>query len=47
MQKKTQAAQYWDNKTTELVIPEMEAEMGGVGGGDDFQAVVAEPPKLE
>lgn len=46
MQKKTQAAQYWDNKTTELVIPEMDAEMGGVAG-DDFQAVVAEPPKLE
>jgi hypothetical protein len=46
MQKKTQAAQYWDNKTTELVIPEMDAEMGGVPG-DDFQAVVAEPPKLE
>ena len=46
MQKKTQAAQYWDNKTTELVIPEMEAEMGGVAL-DDFAAVVAEPPKLE
>ena len=47
MQKKTQAAQYWDNKTTELVIPEMDAEMGGVAGLDDFAAVVAEPPKLE
>ena len=46
MQKKTQAAQYWDNKTTELVIPEMDAEMGGVAT-DDFAAVVAEPPKLE
>lgn len=46
MQKKTQAAQYWDNKTTELVIPEMDAEMGGVAL-DDFMAVVAEPPKLE
>ena len=34
MQKKTQAAQYWDNKTTELVIPEMDADLGG----DDFQA---------
>ena len=44
MQKKTQGAQYWDNKTTELVIPEMEADLGG---GDDFAAVVAEPPKLE
>lgn len=43
MQRKNQAAQYWDNKTTELVIPEMEAE----AGGDDFQAQVAEPPKLE
>jgi hypothetical protein len=46
MQKKTQAAQYWDNKTTELVIPEMDAEMGGFAA-DDFAAVVAEPPKLE
>ncbi len=44
MQKKTQGAQYWDNKTTELVIPEMDAE---IIAGDDFQAVVAEPPKLE
>jgi hypothetical protein len=44
MQKKTQAAQYWDNKTTELVIPEMEAELAG---GEDFMAQVAEPPKLE
>jgi hypothetical protein len=35
MQKKTQAAQYWDNKTTELVIPEMDAEIGGIAG-DDF-----------
>ena len=26
MSKKSNAAQYWDNKTTELVIPEMEAE---------------------
>lgn len=26
MNKKTNAAQYWDNKTTELVIPEMEVE---------------------
>ena len=27
MNKKTAAANYWDNKTTELVIPEMEGEM--------------------
>lgn len=44
MQRKNQAAQYWDNKTTELVIPEMEAELAV---GDDFQAMIAEPPKLE
>ena len=44
MQRKTNAAQYWDNKTTELVIPEMEAE---IGGQDDYLAQVAEPPKLE
>jgi len=36
MQKKTQAAQYWDNKTTELVIPEMEGELAG--GENDFMA---------
>lgn len=44
MQKKTQAAQYWDNKTTELVIPEMEGE---IAIADDFASVIAEPPKLE
>jgi hypothetical protein len=44
MQKKTQGAQYWDNKTTELVIPEMEGE---IAIADDFASVVAEPPKLE
>ena len=43
MQRKNQAAQYWDNKTTELVIPEMDADLGG----EDFHAQVAEPPKLE
>ena len=26
MSKKSNAAAYWDNKTTELVIPEMEAD---------------------
>ena len=26
MNKKSNAAQYWDNKTTELMIPDMEAE---------------------
>lgn len=45
MQRKTQAAQYWDNKTTELVIPEMEADFGPAS--DDIYAQVAEPPKLE
>ena len=34
MQRKNQAAQYWDNKTTELVIPEMDADLGG----EDFHA---------
>jgi len=43
MQRKNQAAQYWDNKTTELVIPEMDADLGG----DDFSAQIAEPPKIE
>ena len=27
MAKKSNAAAYWDNRTTELIIPEMEAEM--------------------
>ena len=26
MSKKTNAAAYWDNKTTELIIPEVEAD---------------------
>ena len=42
MVRKQTAANYWDNKTTELVIPEMEAE-----GYEDSTAAVAEPPKLE
>ena len=42
MNKKSNAAQYWDNKTTELIIPEMEAE-----GQEDTLAVIAEPPKIE
>ena len=43
MQKKSQAAQYWDNKTTELVIPEMEAD----AGVDEFTYQIAEPPRVE
>eukprot|EP00347_Sterkiella_histriomuscorum_P022446 403338458 len=43
MQKKSQAAQYWDNKTTELMIPEMEAD----GGVDEFSYQMAEPPRVE
>ena len=42
MSKKTNAAQYWDNKTTELIIPEMEAE-----AFEDVTAQVAEPPRLD
>jgi hypothetical protein len=44
VKQKSQAAQYWDNKTTELVIPEMEAE-GGVE--ENIQVQVAEPAKME
>ena len=44
MKRQTNAEQYWDNKTTELVIPEMDADGGGV---DDMMGQVAEPPKLE
>ena len=39
--KKSNAAAYWDNKTTELDIPEVEAEMQMA---DDV--VVAEPPMM-
>ena len=42
MSKKSNAAQYWDNKTTELVIPEMEAE-----AVEEISAQVAEPPKID
>ena len=42
MNHKSNAAQYWDNKTTELIIPEMEAE-----GQEDSLAYIAEPPKME
>ena len=45
MVKKSNAANYWDNKTTELIIPEME-------GGDMMaeameQVVVAKPPTVD
>jgi hypothetical protein len=43
IQKKSNAAQYWDNKTTELVIPEMEAE----GVSEEISNLVAEPPKID
>eukprot|EP00349_Pseudokeronopsis_sp_Brazil_P005104 CAMPEP_0202967312 /NCGR_PEP_ID=MMETSP1396-20130829/12126_1 /ASSEMBLY_ACC=CAM_ASM_000872 /TAXON_ID= /ORGANISM="Pseudokeronopsis sp., Strain Brazil" /LENGTH=43 /DNA_ID= /DNA_START= /DNA_END= /DNA_ORIENTATION= len=43
MPRKTAATNYWDNKTTELVIPEMEAE----GAYEDSTTVIAEPPKME
>lgn len=42
MSKKSNAAQYWDNKTTELVIPEMEAETT-----EEISTQVAEPPTME
>jgi len=40
--KKSNAEQYWDNKTTELIIPEME-----VDNTDEFQAQISEPPKVD
>ena len=39
--KKSNAAAYWDNKTTELDIPEVEAEMI-----EQNDVVVAEPPMM-
>ena len=39
--KKSNAATYWDNKTTELDIPEVEAETHEVS-----EVVVAEPPMM-
>jgi hypothetical protein len=44
MSKKTNAASYWDNKTTELVIPEMDAE--GQMQEDIEQVVVAQPAMM-
>lgn len=42
IQKKSNAAQYWDNKTTELMIPEMEMEQA-----EEVQVNVVEPPRME
>ena len=39
--KKTNAAAYWDNKTTELDIPEVEAELQ-----ETNEVIVAEPPMM-
>ena len=44
MAKKSNAAQYWDNKTTELVIPELD---GGIEIMDDNLVQMSEPPKME
>ena len=44
MNKKTAAANYWDNKTTELVIPEMDGEMAQ----QETETVnVAAPPTVD
>ena len=43
MNKKSQAAQYWDAKTTELVIPEMEAD----AMPEEIGYQMPEPPKME
>ncbi len=40
--RKSNAAQYWDDRTTELVIPEIEAD-----STEDILAQVAEPPKMD
>ena len=45
MNKKTNAASYWDNKTTELVIPEIDVEGAIEDTSGGYQ--VAEPPKIE
>ena len=39
--KKSNAAAYWDNKTTELIIPEMEADFT-----EAPEIAVAEPPQM-
>ena len=46
MAQKKNAASYWDNKTTELVIPEMDAEGGGFGQEDMEQVIVAQPAMM-
>ena len=43
MAKKTTAASYWDNRTTELIIPEMEAEF--VEEGETTE--IAVPPSVQ
>lgn len=42
MAQKSAAANYWDNKTTEIFIPEMGEEMQ-----EDVSVVVAEPPSVD
>ena len=40
-------ANYWDNKTTELVIPDMGEEFGDAGGDQSVPIVIAEPPTID
>jgi len=43
MAQKSAAASYWENKTTEIYIP----EMGEDGGDQEISTVVAEPPSVD
>ena len=43
MAQKSAAASYWENKTTEIFIPEMDE----VGSPDEIATIVAEPPSVD
>ena len=42
MSKKSNAAAYWDNKTTELIIPEVEAD-----DNNDYEVAISAPQIMQ
>ena len=42
MNKKSNAAAYWDNKTTELIIPEVEAD-----DNQEFEVAISAPSTVQ
>ena len=43
MSKKTNAAAYWDNKTTELIIPEVEAN----DDNQEYEVAISAPQNVQ